>query len=67
MHFVRSSDGLTGRNLTKNDLSYLWCGVKANYGVKSGKACYECKVRLSLTLIVTANFLTVQDIWNINS
>ena len=44
MHFVRSSDGLTGRNLTKNDLCYLWCGVKANYGIKSGKVCYECKV-----------------------
>ena len=44
LHFFRTSDGLTGRNLIKNDLCFLWCGVKANCGVKSGKVCYECKV-----------------------
>lgn len=44
LHFVCKSDGVTGRNLVKNDLAFLWCGVQANHGVKSGKVCYECKV-----------------------
>lgn len=44
LHFVRSADGLTGRNLVKNDLCFMWCGAQSNFGVKSGKICYECKV-----------------------
>ena len=44
LHFVRSADGLTGRNLVKNDLCFMWCGAQSNFGVKSGKVCYECKV-----------------------
>ena len=60
LHFVCSSDGLTGRNLVKNDLCFLWCGAQATYGVKSGKVCFECKVcELISSLISSFNSIMI--------
>ena len=61
LSFLVSPDGQSGRNLIKNSFCFLWSGVKANFGVKSGKACYECKVCLLLKKVTNGNSLSVSQ------
>ena len=44
MNLVITNNGLNATPLTKNGFSYLWCGARANRGVKGGKIGYEVKV-----------------------
>ena len=44
MNLVVTNNGLNASPLTKNGFSYLWCGARANRGVKGGKIGYEVKV-----------------------
>lgn len=44
MNLVITNNGLNATPLTKNGFSYLWCGARANRGVKGGKIGYEVKI-----------------------
>lgn len=36
--------GIKAHPLTVGGFAYMWSGVRANYGVRSGKVAYEVKV-----------------------
>ena len=39
-----SEDGFQANPITVEGFGFMWAGARANYGVKSGKVCYEVKV-----------------------
>ena len=41
---IISPDGFSAKPLTEDGFSLMWAGVRANYGIKSGKSFFEVKI-----------------------
>ena len=50
LHIRVLSDGVKCNPITVEGFAFMWAGVRANYGIASGRVCYECKARLASEL-----------------
>ena len=45
-----SDDGYKCTPITVEGFAYMWAGARSNYGFKTGKVGFECKVRIYILL-----------------
>ena len=44
---IISENGSKAEPMTEHGFAFMWTGAKTNYGVKTGKVCFETKVDIS--------------------